>query len=83
MILPTIHKDGTAKPVLLDGYQKAATALQAFKEAFVSIEFNARDYYTQSPEAFVEARQQRIDLLRQMVEMDRYLDAHLEHIADA
>ena len=69
--------------MLEEGYQKAAETLQAFKEAFVSIEFNARDYYTQSSEAFIEARQQRIDILRQIVEMDRYIDAHREHIADS
>ncbi len=80
MILPTIHSNGTSKTMLIEGYQKAAAALQTFKEAFVSIEFNARDYYTQSPEAFVEARQQRIEIIRQMVDMDRYLDAHIEHI---
>jgi len=55
MRLPTLHINGTGKIMLMNGYLEAYTALRKAEEAMCKIEFNARDYYVQGPEAWMEA----------------------------
>ncbi len=47
LTLPSIHLNGTGRRMLTEDYTTAYNALQAAIRAFQSIEFNARDYYTQ------------------------------------
>lgn len=54
--LPTIHTNGTGPQMLLEGYLNARTACQAALDAIQQIEFNARDYYPQGPQAWQDAR---------------------------
>lgn len=53
--LPTIHTNGTSAAELFRGYRAAMKACQSATEAIRGIEFNARDYYPQGPEAWTSA----------------------------
>jgi hypothetical protein len=82
MILPSVHLNGTGRKTLLADYQAAYEKVIEFRDAFRSIEFNARDYYVQSPTAFSEARTQRDSQLNAIGRLMGYLEAHLIHLAE-
>lgn len=82
LTLPSIHLNGTGRRMLTDDYSAAYHALQAAFRAFQSIEFNARDYYPQGADAFIQARQQRNAQLQHLSEVQHYLEAHLMHIGE-
>jgi hypothetical protein len=73
MILPTIHSNGTSHKDLTEGYEKADDALHEFIDAFGNIEFNARDYYVQGPDAYPQARDERMAINQKIREMKSYL----------
>lgn len=79
--LPTIHLNGTGRQTLLDDYSAAYHKLIEFRDAFRSIEFNARDYYVQSNTAFAEARQERDIMEHKIGALAQYLEDHLIHLA--
>jgi hypothetical protein len=66
--------------MLTEDYTTAYHALQAAIRAFQSIEFNARDYYTQGADAFYQARSQRDVQLQHLSGVQHYLETHLAHI---
>lgn len=78
--LPLVHLNGTRKKTLLDGYDQAADKLHDFIEAWGGIEFNARDYYPNGPEAWTAARDARDEMNRHIRAVREYLDAHREHL---
>lgn len=78
--LPTVHLNGTSREMLLKDYRTAYNKLIEFKEAFQSIEFNARDYYIQSNTAYAEALTQRDDQHHSIGRLMQYLEAHLLHL---
>lgn len=78
--LPTIHLNGTGRATLLRDYHKAYEKLIEFRDSFIAIEFNARDYYVQSDDAFFHARHERDVALTQIGALIEYLEAHLTHI---
>lgn len=80
LTLPSIHLNGTSRKMLREDYSKAYHALEEFRDAFASIEFNARDYYVQGPDAFSRARAERDAQLLHIGELMTYLEAHLMHI---
>lgn len=80
LILPSVHLNGTSREMLLDGYTDAYRKLIEFREAFNSIEHNARDYYVQGPDAYYKARDQRDAERQRIAELMRYLEAHLLHL---
>ncbi len=55
MILPTIHSNGTGAEDLAKGFIEAYRAVEAARDALRKMEFNARDYYVQGPEAWPQA----------------------------
>jgi hypothetical protein len=55
MRLPTVHLNGTGREMLVKGYEQAYEAIRETSKALSKIEFNARDYYVQGPEAWQEA----------------------------
>jgi hypothetical protein len=55
MIFPTIHLNGTSPEMLRDGYTAARQAVGDAIRAMEKIEFNARDYYPQGPDAWRQA----------------------------
>lgn len=78
--LPTIHLNGTGRQTLLNNYNAAYRKLIEFRDAFCSIEFNARDYYVQSSTAFSTARTERDIMLHKIGALMEYLEAHLIHL---
>ena len=76
--LPTIHLNGTSRQTLAQGYDAADDALYEFINAFGAIEFNARDYYVQGPEAWSAARDARDEINRKIRDIKQYIDAHRE-----
>ena len=80
--LPTIHINGTARQTLLDHYNDAYRALLTAHAAFAEIEFNARDYYPQGPDAYPRARTERDIALHKFADLKQYLEAHLVHLAE-
>ena len=82
LTLPSIHLNGTGRRMLTEDYTTAYHALQTAIRAFQSIEFNARDYYTQSADAFHQARSQRDIQLQHLSGVQHYLEAHLAHLAE-
>lgn len=78
--LPTIHLNGTSRQMLLDGYTEAYRKLIEFRDSFNSIEFNARDYYVQGPDAFTKAREERDAQRQRIADLMRYLEDHLLHL---
>jgi hypothetical protein len=80
LTLPSIHLNGTGRRMLTEDYTTAYHALQTAIRAFQSIEFNARDYYTQGADAFYQARSQRDVQLQHLSGVQHYLETHLAHI---
>jgi hypothetical protein len=74
---PTIHLNGTSAKDLWVGYEEAYDAVRAAQEALGKIEFNARDYYVQSPVAYSLARDHRIEQCKALAQVEEYLLQHL------
>lgn len=64
--LPTIHMNGTPAKMLLEGYDELSFALLSAQDAFGKVEFNARDYYPQGPDAWGKARDEWTELQSQL-----------------
>lgn len=71
-ILPTIHSNGTKAEDLRDGYIEMFHAAQAVRDAFQKVEFNARDYYPQGPEAFSKAQKEMTGVLKSVQDASDY-----------
>lgn len=56
MTFPTIHMNGTSAATLIDDYIRAMLKTQEALDAVSQIEFNARDYCPQGPDAWEMAR---------------------------
>jgi hypothetical protein len=82
MIKPTIHLNGTPADILIEGYTEAYVKAQELLDAFSRIEFNARDYYVQSPEAFEEARKEFTERYMQVKQIGLEMLTIIEHIQD-
>lgn len=74
---PTIHLNGTSAKDLWAGYEAAYDAVRAAQEALGKIEFNARDYYVQSPGAWEKAQDHRIKQRQALAQVEEYLLQHL------
>ena len=80
--LPTVHLGGTSLKMLTQGYEDAYYALKTFTKAFGHIEFNARDYYVQGPEAWPAAAEARIEMNEKIRDILKYVEDHLESLAE-
>lgn len=66
LTIPTIHLNGTSKGALIEGYQKARSAIREAMDALIECRPNGRDYYPQGEDAISIAdreHQDRIDYL--------------------
>lgn len=79
-VLPTLHSNGTSQKMLADGYDLAADKLYDFAKAWGAIEFNARDYYVQGPDAWTAALEEREAVNAKIREIKNYLDGMREHL---
>lgn len=69
--LPTIHLNGTGAKTIFDENLEAMHAICDALAVIEKMEFNARDYYPQGPEAYTAARAERnthVEALRQAKE---------------
>jgi len=82
MILPAIHSNGTSAKCLTEGYSEARVAVQAAIEQLSKVEFNARDYYVQGPDAWRIALAERTALFEKLRAVSADLYAHEEHCCD-
>jgi hypothetical protein len=86
MILPTIHSNGTSPEMLRDGYSAARLAVADAERALGCVEFNARDYYVQGPDAWraavleMESRFNRLLTIKTELET---LEMHCQDMIDA
>lgn len=55
MKVPTIHGNGSAQSVLVEQHREATRAVRVAMETLAKASPNARDFYTQGPEAIGEA----------------------------
>ena len=78
MILPTVSPL-SGSPTLDSDYALALFAVQDAIKAFSRIEFNQRDYLTQSD--WDKAVEQRADIRAKLASAEAYLDTHLEHLS--
>jgi len=78
--LPTIHSNGTSKKMLTDGYDLAADTLEDFIAAYGSVEFNARDYYVQGPDAWTKALKEREAMNAKIRDVKNYLTEIRQHL---
>ena len=68
--IPTVHLNGTSKAALVEQLDHAVGALNAALRALYDAQPNARDYYTQGPDAINEAladhrsRLERVQIVR-------------------
>jgi hypothetical protein len=79
---PTVHLNGTSYKDLYAGYEAAYEAVRAAQEALGNIEFNSRDYYVQSPEAWSKAVDHRIEQKTALLKVEEYLLQHLIALQD-
>lgn len=68
--------------MLADGYAATYQQLNAALKAFASVEFNARDYYVQGPDAFNRARRDRDEQLQKLRDVIAYIEQHLIHLGE-
>ena len=80
--LPTVHLGGTSHKKLTQDYEDAYFALKTFIKAFGHIEFNARDYYVQGPDAWTAAVDARTDMNEKIRDLVKYVEDHLDHLAE-
>lgn len=81
MQLPIVHLNGTSHRELTEGYEAAYLAAKDAMSALERIEFNARDYYPAGPDAWVKAREERVEIAQKLRDVKEYLAAHLNHLA--
>ena len=80
--MPTVHLGGTSHKMLTEGYEEAHYTLGLFIKSFCSIEFNGRDYYQQGQDALITAVDARIEINKKISDILKYLEAHLESLAE-
>jgi hypothetical protein len=73
---PTVHMNGTGFDMLWEGYDAADDKLIELRDAFGQIEFNARDYYVQGPDAWNKAVEERQAINQKIRDIKDYLDEH-------
>lgn len=81
-MLPTIHSNGTSLNTLIDGYDAIDEALYRLYLKWSEVEFNARDYYPQGPDAYIQARDERQQHAAKIQEVRAYIDGIRQHLYD-
>lgn len=82
MRLPTIHLNGTSAEQLLEQAREANLALHHAIMALENMNINARDYYPQGPEAYVEAAREHAHRLDVLSKVRLEVSEYVKHILD-
>jgi hypothetical protein len=72
--LPTIHLNGTGAKTLYKEYHAAWKAARNARTTLASATLNARDFYPQGNEAYMQARFQRDQYLANLDDLIEYLE---------
>ncbi len=80
LTLPTVHLNGTGKQTLLAEYENAFDKLREFCSAFQAATFHPRDYYVQGPDAYNQAREQRLEVMQSLEKLYDYVETHVFHL---
>jgi hypothetical protein len=81
--LPTVHRNGTSRDSLLDGYIAALDALRLATEALQASAPNSRDYYIQAGDTFCMAQNQHFVRLARLRDTIDELTEIAQHVSDA
>ena len=74
LVTPTVHMNGTGFSDLWDGYTAIDADLHKLADSFSKVEFNARDYYVQGPEAYTSARDTRYSMAQKLRDIQEYVN---------
>ena len=80
--IPTIHLNGTSFTDLRDGYAAAYDAIKKAMDALAAAELNGRDFYTQGPNAYYQARKERDAAFDKLRAAQQYVGEMLMGICD-
>ena len=80
--VPTIHLNGTGFTTLRDEYAAAYDAIDKAIDALAVATCNGRDFYTQGPGAYHQARDERQAALDKLREAHQYVGEVLAGICD-
>jgi hypothetical protein len=83
MIVPTVHLNGSGRKSLLDGLERAGSALHEAIKALDDIAPNGRDYYPQGEGAFKQASAEHQVRVARLAGVLHELSQIAEAIADA
>ena len=81
LTLPTVHRNGTSRDTLLEGYIAALDALRLAMEALQATAPNVRDYYVQAGDTFCMAQNQHFVRLARLRETLDELNTLAEHVS--
>ncbi len=79
---PTIHKNGTSAENLMHGYEVAARRIREAMDALEWANPNARDYYTQGPDAINKAIEEQRTRIVRLKDSLKEIEDLMEHVAD-
>jgi len=82
MRLPTVHINGTGQRMLIEGYEKAWWAIREAENVLRGIEFNPRDYYVDSPDAWPEAVKEIDERFAMLSKIRKDIETILESIRE-
>lgn len=83
MKTPTVHLNGTPRDRLVEQYSDAANALREALSRMGEACPNARDYYTQGPDAFQEAVKEHGARVERVAVTLREIEQILETVVEA
>jgi hypothetical protein len=73
--LPYLNLNGTSPAAIEDEYAEAAMLVRKARQAVAVCTCHPRDFQFQNPSAFNQARSEREHVLRQLDDIESYLDA--------
>jgi hypothetical protein len=82
VLIPTVHRNGTAGEVLLDQYTAASEAVRKAIDAVFAADPNARDYYVQGIDAARTAEREHEARIKTLKTVRDELAAIAEGIQD-
>ena len=80
--LPTIHLNGTGADTLANEYTNALCAASMLRQSIAEATCHARDFYPQGNHAWIDARNERAEILTKLLEIEEYLIAWATHASD-
>lgn len=83
LVLPLIHLNGSGKDMLLREYAAAAESLRSFMDVLRRATLHPRDYYPIGEDAWSAALASRMEINAKLLEVEEYLQKHVQHLYDS